>query len=639
MTPSIPASFFVGSTPGVIGGGGSPLSLNGLALTASTRVPIGTVASFPALSEVQNFFGYSAPESAAAAIYFGGFINANQSPGVLHFAQYPWQAPVPAYLWGGSMAAVSLSQLQAISGVLTITIDGVSHTSSSINLSGATSFSAAAATIQSALSASDAVFTGAIAPAGGSFTGSIAATTLTVTAVGSGVLTPGSTISGTGVTAGTTVVSQLTGTPGGNGTYQVSASQTVSSTTITATSTQGVLAVSAVSSGTLAVGQNISGTGVTAGTQIVGELSGTGGSGTYVVNLSQTATSTTITAGATVTFDSVTSAFVITGPQTGAAGTIGFASGSIAAALMLTAATGAYTSQGAAIATPGAAMAAIVDNFTNFASFTTVFEPVTADKVAFAAWNNTQPVRYIYCMAYTDLAPTTSTDTTSASHLIQAAGYSGTMPIFDPNWTWKGFFEMGVGAAADFTEANGRITYAYKGQSGLPFDVTSEQIAKNLIDNGSNFYGSVATAAQQFQFLYPGLISGDITWADTYLNQISLDAAMQLAILSWLTTVKSVPYNNAGAAALSQVLATPIGEAVTFGSIVAGITLSSAQAIEVNTAAGLNIVPTLFQQGWYLQIGTASAQTRAARGSPPVTLWYCDGGSIQQLNIASIVIL
>ena len=86
-------------------------------------------------------------------------------------------------------------------------------------------------------------------------------------------------------------------------------------------------------------------------------------------------------------------------------------------------------------------------------------------------------------------------------------------------------------------------------------------------------------------------------------------------------------------------LATPIGEAVTFGSIVAGITLSSAQAIEVNTAAGLNIVPTLFQQGWYLQIGTASAQTRAARGSPPVTLWYCDGGSIQQLNIASIVIL
>lgn len=72
-----------------------------------------------------------------------------------------------------------------------------------------------------------------------SVTGSIATTTLTVTAVGSGRLSPGMTISGTGVTAGTQIVSQLTQTSGDaaglRGTYQVSASQTASSTTITAT--------------------------------------------------------------------------------------------------------------------------------------------------------------------------------------------------------------------------------------------------------------------------------------------------------------------------------------------------------------------------------------------------------------------
>lgn len=70
-------------------------------------------------------------------------------------------------------------------------------------------------------------------PAGASFTGSIAATTLTVTAVGSGVLAAGQPISGAGVTAGTTIVSQLTGTPGGIGTYSVSASQTVASEALT----------------------------------------------------------------------------------------------------------------------------------------------------------------------------------------------------------------------------------------------------------------------------------------------------------------------------------------------------------------------------------------------------------------------
>lgn len=65
-----------------------------------------------------------------------------------------------------------------------------------------------------------------------SVTASIATTTMTVTAVGSGTLTPGQTISGSGVTAGTKIVKQLTGTPGGVGTYQVDTSQTAASTTI-----------------------------------------------------------------------------------------------------------------------------------------------------------------------------------------------------------------------------------------------------------------------------------------------------------------------------------------------------------------------------------------------------------------------
>ena len=56
------------------------------------------------------------------------------------------------------------------------------------------------------------------------------------------------------------------------------------------------LTVTAVTSGTLAVGQTISGTGVTAGTKITALVSGTGGTGTYTVGVSQTAASTTVTA-------------------------------------------------------------------------------------------------------------------------------------------------------------------------------------------------------------------------------------------------------------------------------------------------------------------------------------------------------
>lgn len=66
---------------------------------------------------------------------------------------------------------------------------------------------------------------------GATVTGSISGTTLTVSAVTGGTIKVGQTISGTGIAAGTYITAKGTGT-GGTGTYTVSASQTVSSTTI-----------------------------------------------------------------------------------------------------------------------------------------------------------------------------------------------------------------------------------------------------------------------------------------------------------------------------------------------------------------------------------------------------------------------
>ena len=78
-----------------------------------------------------------------------------------------------------------------------------------------------------------AVFTASIGPA---------STTMTVTAITSGPIYPGMVLTGTGVTAGTYIVSQTTGTDGSTGDYVVSASQTVASTTITGTCKSKIIA-------------------------------------------------------------------------------------------------------------------------------------------------------------------------------------------------------------------------------------------------------------------------------------------------------------------------------------------------------------------------------------------------------------
>ena len=83
---------------------------------------------------------------------------------------------------------------------------------------------------------------GTTAQRAGSFTGigSITGTTLALSSVSAGAVYVGATITGSGVTAGTRVTAFVTGT-GGAGTYTVSASQTVASTTITDQSVAGMI--------------------------------------------------------------------------------------------------------------------------------------------------------------------------------------------------------------------------------------------------------------------------------------------------------------------------------------------------------------------------------------------------------------
>jgi hypothetical protein len=140
------------------------------------------------------------------------------------------------------------------------------------------------------------------APSSAIFTGSISTTTLTVTSVQSGTIAVGQAIFGQGIAQNTVITALGTGT-GGTGTYTVSDSQTVTSTVINSVASPAIvtgsisgttLTVSAVTSGTLKIGQTIEGSGVTDGTIIKAFGTGSGGAGTYTVSASQTVSSTTI---------------------------------------------------------------------------------------------------------------------------------------------------------------------------------------------------------------------------------------------------------------------------------------------------------------------------------------------------------
>ena len=258
----------------------------------------------------------------------------------------------------------------------------------------------------------------------------------------------------------------------------------------------------------------------------------------------------------------------------------------------------------------------------------------------FAEWTSQQNNRYFYVAWDTDITPTETVPATSSlGYLLQQNGYSGTIPVYEPSNLHLASFVLGWAASINFNATNGRTTLAFRDQAGLSPSVTNGTVASNLKANGYNFYGEYSLNGDDFTGMQPGLISGPFTWADSYVNQIWMNSNFQSSLLALLRNSPSVPYGAAGNAMISQTLATPIIEAGTFGAWSAGEVLSGSQIAAVNAAAGgLNIATTLQNQGWFLLIQASSAQTRAARSTPPITFFYVDGGSVQQITMGSIAL-
>ena len=139
-------------------------------------------------------------------------------------------------------------------------------------------------------------------PANAVFTGFVSGTVLTVTGVSTGTITAGQSLLGLGVARETVITSLGTGT-GGAGTYNINLSQTLTpralnssvvGAQVTGSISATTLTVTAVASGVISVGHTIQGVGITAGTIVTAILTGTGGIGTYTVNVSQTVGSETM---------------------------------------------------------------------------------------------------------------------------------------------------------------------------------------------------------------------------------------------------------------------------------------------------------------------------------------------------------
>ena len=360
---------------------------------------------------------------------------------------------------------------------------------------------------------------------------------------------------------------------------------------------------------------------------------------TDAASIIQTALS--LAAGQSVAWNASFSRFEIYSGTSGDSSTISAVTGTAAEALGLDDAT---LSQGSAGITPVAAVGAAKDNSLNWATFTILFPvgALAATKLQhnqdLSAWQATQNNRYFF-IAWDDNTSAVDPDGVGTfGQWLQANNYN-VLPCY--NTPQVATFAMGIAASINWNAVNGRATLAFKTQEGLASTVSSLTEANALLAKGYSYYGAYATdgPANYYNIFYDGSLAGEWQWADSYINQIFLNAQLRAAMIDMLMGGNTRPYNDLGKSQIRAAAMAPIEQGLLNGTIRTGINLSQAQKLQVQSMVGFDVSEELYTKGYYLYIGDASTQTRGQRQSPPIYFFYCDGGSIQRITIPSIAIL
>lgn len=369
---------------------------------------------------------------------------------------------------------------------------------------------------------------------------------------------------------------------------------------------------------------------------------------TQVATLLQTALRTTSDSQlltATVTYNTNTNQFVITGSTTGAGSLSVTATGlSTDVSQLLGLATGGtvlVAGQAADVpATAIAKSAAISTNFGTFAYCTPASPLQNTDIANIASWNNGQNNMYMYTVA----TPLSNLATLYAL----VSGYSGCALSVISTTQPNDYVEQSpaeILAATNYANPNATQNFMFYQFPNRNIVVTDDNTANTCDASRGNYIGATQSAGSVLAFYQRGILCGGSSAAvdmNTYANEMWLKSAISAQILSLLLNVPIVPASPIGQGQILGVIQSQVDLAKTNGTISPGKPLSTVQQLYITQVSGdTNAWRQVQNIGFWLNVTFSSytnTNTQLTEWQANYTLIYSKQDAIRLVEGSDILI-
>lgn len=350
-------------------------------------------------------------------------------------------------------------------------------------------------------------------------------------------------------------------------------------------------------------------------------------------------------ANATVTFNTNTNQFVLTGSVVGSGSITVSPSGTTSdlSQLLGLATGGTVFVPGQAADGPEVAVgksASISNNFGSFV-FTTPSVALTNDQIkAVAEWNHEQNNQYLYSIA------TSAQNAATLYGLL--SGYSGAALNLLSNTATNDFIEQSpceILASTNYNAANAAQNYMFYQFPNRNVTVTDDTNADSMDAVRTNYIGLTQSAGQPLAFYQRGLLCGGSEAAvdmNTYANEMWLKASFSTTSLALLIALPTLPATPGGAASVLAVYQPILTLAGNNGTFSAGKTITAVQQQYISQITGdANAWRQVQTIGYWIDVSFSSytnSNTGLTEWQATYKLVYSKGDAIRFVSGQDILI-